>query len=583
MNASAPDHTASAGASLPDLLAGGVQAPDGGVHSDATAVPLIPSAGRPVAALLVMSLVLTLLVFAWAAWDHHRRVWDDAREQVVDVTHVLEEHAGKIFSIHATSLRYVERLVDDAGWKDIAGDSRFYDRLREIWQASPELESVWVVDPTGIIRVNTVQWPTPALDVGDREYFRAQLKPGAGIFIGQQLRGRISGAAFLPISQRMETRDGRFNGVAQLSLKPDYFIAFYRSLFSADPKTMMLVREDGAVLLREPAPADGDLQQGFYPELLKTPEDPTGTFILTSSIDGVRRLYARRKVPNLPLYVLYGIDTASIAKEWEDRALVYAAVAVPASLALMLVAWIAIRRSRDLARADRILRHANTLLEARVADRTRHLDRALAEREMLLRDTHHRVKNNLQVVSSLLQLQAGMNPALRPALGDALRRIHAMGILHEQLHHASDVDVVQLDRVITALTREIDNIHQGEGHAAGGPRRVSVVLDLMPLESDLTASVPVTLVLNEVLSNAFKHAYPGDGTGTLAVTLRREGAEGMLTVADDGVGMPDTATGSGRKSLGLLLIDAFTRQLRGSFLYEATTPGTRFTLRFPLG
>ncbi|MDG3440733.1 sensor histidine kinase [Nitrospirillum amazonense] len=582
MNASAPDHAASAGASLPDLLAGGVPAPDGTVHSDAAIVPLIPSAGRPVAALLVMSLVLTLLVFAWAAWDHHRRVWDDAREQVVDVTHVLEEHAGKIFSIHATSLRYVERLVEDAGWKNIAGDSRFYDRLREIWQASPELESVWVVDTSGIIRVNTVQWPTPALDVSDREYFRAQLKPGAGIFIGQQLRGRISGAAFLPISQRMETRDGRFNGVAQLSLKPDYFIAFYRSLFSADPKTMMLVREDGAVLLREPAPAD-DLQQGFYPELLKTPEDATGTFILTSPIDGVRRLYARRKVPNLPLFVLYGIDTASIAKEWEDRALVYAAVAVPASLALMLVAWIAIRRSRDLARADRILRHANTLLEARVADRTRHLDRALAEREMLLRDTHHRVKNNLQVVSSLLQLQAGMNPALRPALGDALRRIHAMGILHEQLHRASDVDVVQLDRVITALAREIDNIHQGEGHAAGGLRRVSVVLDLTPLESDLTASVPVTLVLNEVLSNAFKHAYPEGRAGTLAVTLRREGTEGVLTVADDGVGMPDTAAGTGRKSLGLLLIDAFTRQLRGRFLYEATTPGTRFTLRFPLG
>ncbi|MDZ5646428.1 sensor histidine kinase [Nitrospirillum sp. BR 11828] len=577
MIASAPDHAIPAGVPHPAPAAGD---PPGDVAP--AAVPLIPSAGRPVAALLLMSLVLTLLVFAWAAWDHHRRVWDDARDQVVDVTHVLEEHAGKIFSIHAASLRYVERLVDDAGWKEIAGDSRFYDRLREIWQASPELEGVWVVDPTGIVRVNTMQWPTPALDVSDREYFRAQLKPGAGIYIGQQLRGRLSGQPFLPISQRMQTLDGRFNGVAQLSLRPDYFISFYRSLFAGEPKTMLLIREDGALLLREPAASDDSLQQGSYPGFIQAPADAAGTFILTSPIDGVQRLCARRKVPNLPLYVVYGITTDSIASEWEGRALIYAAVAVPASLALMLVAWIAMRRSRDLVRADRILRQANTVLEARVADRTRHLDKALAEREMLLRDTHHRVKNNLQVVSSLLQLQASMNPTLRPVLGDALRRIQAMGILHEQLHRASDVDVVPLDRVITALAREIDNIHQGEGTAADEPRRVTLALAVEPLATDLTASVPVTLVLNEVLSNAFKHAYPGGRGGALSITLRREGAEGVLTVTDDGVGMPDATARAGRKSLGLLLIDAFTRQLRGSFRYEDGAPGTRFTLRFPL-
>ncbi|WP_044558512.1 sensor histidine kinase [Azospirillum sp. B4] len=583
MTASAPDHAAPAGAVSSTVLAGTAPAPGDVVH-DAASVPLIPSAGRPVAALLVMSLVLTLLVFGWAAWDHHRRVWDDARDQVVDVTHVLEEHAGKIFSIHAASLRYVERLVDDAGWKEIAGDRRFYDRLREIWQASPELEGVWVVDPGGIVRVNTMQWPAPVLDVSDREYFRVHLNPGTGIYIGQQLRGRLSGAPFLPVSQRMETLDGHFNGVAQLSLKPDYFIAFYRSLFSADPKTMMLIREDGALLLREPAASDG-LQQGSYPELLRTPADATGTFILTSPVDGVERLYARRKVPDLPLFVVYGIDTGSIVRDWRNRTLVYAAVAGPASLALMLVAGIAFRRSRELARADRILRHANTLLEARVADRTRHLDRALAEREVLLRDTHHRVKNNLQVVSSLLQLQSGMHPPLRPLLGDALRRIQAMGLLHEQLHRASNVDVVQLDRVITALAREIDNIHQGDDAQAeaGRPRPVAMALDAQPVETDLTASVPVTLVLNEVLSNAFKHAYPDGRTGTLSVSLWREGDDGVLTVADDGVGMPDAGTIPSRQSLGLLLIDAFTRQLRGRYSYEATQPGTRFTLRFPLG
>ncbi|MDE1148684.1 MAG: histidine kinase dimerization/phosphoacceptor domain -containing protein [Azospirillaceae bacterium] len=549
-----------------------------------TAVPLIPSAGRPVAALLLMSLLVTLMVFIWAAWDHHRRVWDDARDQVVDVTHVLEEHAGKIFTIHATSLRYVERLVDDAGWKDIAEDRRFYDRLREIWQASPELEGVWVVDPTGIVRVNTVQWPAPALDVNDREYFKAQLEPGHGIFIGQQLRGRLSGVPFLPVSQRMETLDGRFNGVAQLSLRPDYFIAFYRSLFSGEPKTMMLVRDDGALLLREPAPPDGALQQGFYPQLIQAPVDKAGTFILTSPIDGVERLYARRKVPNLPLFVVYGITTQSVAHEWRARALLYAAVAVPASLALMLVAWIAIRRSRDLVRADRILRQANTVLEARVADRTRHLDRALADREVLLRDTHHRVKNNLQVVSSLLQLQSGMHPTLRPLLGDALRRIQAMGLLHEQLHRAADVDVVQLDRVVDALTREIDNIHQGEGAERAVAGHVTVTLDAEPVETDLTASVPVTLVLNEVMSNAFKHAYADGRGGVLKVALRRDGDDGVLTVTDDGVGMPDpTAPAAGRQSLGLLLIDAFARQLRGTFHFEDAAPGTRFTLRFPLG
>lgn len=552
--------------------------------------PQPASVARPVLGLLIIALLVTVLVAAWGAYDARLRAWDEASDQVKDVTHLLTEQASTLFSTHVASLRYVQTLAEDAGWADLKHNRRFHDRLAEIYSSAPEIFGLWLLDAQGNLVAASSQWPTPDLNLADRDYFQAHVNGQHGVFIGRQAAGRISGNSFLPISLRVEHPDGSFAGVVQVSLRPDYLIAFYRSLFREEPKVMLLLRDDGTVLAREPAATDTTPDTGVFPQLLTAPADRDGLFTLASPVDGVERLYARRKLPNLPVTVVYGMATAPILAEWRGTVLSGVAIAVPTLLAMVLLARMALRRSRDLRRAERGLRHANAVLEARVADRTRHLDQALAEREMLVRDTHHRVKNNLQVVSSLLHLQGALNPAARPLLDDALHRIQAMGLLHEQLHQASKLDSVRLDLVLRTLLAEIDAIHQGafpggadaEGAEGEAGKPVAVDIDVAPVEMGVASAVPLILIVNEVVSNAYKHAFPGGRTGRVRVGLRQEGTEGMLIIEDDGAGMAPTPDPGRRRSLGMTLVDAFTRQLGGAGGYQSAPRGTRFALRFPL-
>lgn len=559
--------------------------------------PQPASVARPVLGLLIIALLVTVLVAAWGAYDARLRAWDEASEQVKDVTHLLTEQASTLFSTHVASLHYVQTLAEDAGWTDLKHNQRFHDRLAEIYSSAPEIFGLWLLDARGNLVAASSQWPTPELNLADRDYFQAHVNGQHGVYIGRQAAGRLSGNSFLPISLRVEHPDGSFAGVVQVSLRPDYLIDFYRSLFGEEPKVMLLLRDDGTVLAREPAATGTAPDTGVFPQLLTAPADRDGLFTLVSPVDGVERLYARRKLPNLPVTVVYGMATAPILAEWRNTVLSGVAIAVPTLLAMVLLARMALRRSRDLRRAERGLRHANAVLEARVVDRTRHLNQALADREMLVRDTHHRVKNNLQVVSSLLHLQGALNPTVRPLLDDALHRIQAMGLLHEQLHQASKLDSVRLDLVLHTLLAEIDAIHQGafseercsegmglEGTAKAG-RPVVVDIDVSPVEMGVASAVPLILIVNEVVSNAYKHAFPDGRPGRVRVGLRQEGTEGMLIIEDDGAGMTPPAPEAGhgrRRSLGMTLVDAFTRQLGGAGGYQSAPRGTRFALRFPL-
>lgn len=585
--------TAAAGSGADAPLATPVRA--GPLRADLSArTP--PSATRPIIGLLLIAFLATLLVAVWGAYESYLRTWDDARDQVKDDTHILTEQAATLFSTHVASLQYVANLAEESGWDGLSRNRRFHDRINDLARASPEVFGLWLMDPQGKLVANSGQWPVSDVSLADRDYFRVHVQGWRGVYAGQQTVGRITGQVFLPLSVRINHPDGSFAGVAQISLRPDYFISFYRSLFAGEPKSMMLLRDDGAVLVREPVPADLHADADFYPQFLFAQADRDGLFRLKSPVDGVDRLYGRRKLPNLPITVVYGLDTGPLVAEWRNRLLYNAALTLPILLATLALTRMALRRSRALMQAERALRQTNAVLEERVADRTRHLDQALADREMLVRDTHHRVKNNLQVVSSLLQLQAALNPPLRPLLDDALHRIQAMGLLHEQLHQASKLDSVRLDMALRTLMGEIDAIHQGPppeeliGLPSDAPARpISLDLDLAAVEMGVAAAVPLILIVNEVVSNAYKHAFPGGRSGRVRVHLAHEGDDGVLEIADDGVGLPlAVAAPDGakrRRSLGMTLVEAFIRQLGGRGGYEAATDGaigTRFCLRFPL-
>lgn len=200
------------------------------------------------------------------------------------------------------------------------------------------------------------------------------------------------------------------------------------------------------------------------------------------------------------------------------------------------------------------------------------LQRSLAEKEVLLRETHHRVKNNLQVVSSMLALQgeASHDERFQALVQESRARIQTMALVHEQLYRTSAFSSVDL------------GAHLGElaamAHRAYGGARVSLVTAVEQVPVGIGTALPVGLLCNELLSNAFKHGFPGARRGTVTVGCQARGGQVTVTVKDDGVGLPSGLVAASR-TLGFRIVNTLVRQVGGT-LTAGAEGGTTFTLTF---
>ncbi len=224
-----------------------------------------------------------------------------------------------------------------------------------------------------------------------------------------------------------------------------------------------------------------------------------------------------------------------------------------------------------------LLRRLNTELEQRVEARTTELRAALEEREVLLQEVHHRVKNNLQVISSLIHLRARAlpNEAGREALEGCLAQVEAMALVHEMLYQSTDYAHVPFSEYARTLA--------GNVFAATGAARGSVSLSLAVEEVALAVdkAIPCGLILSELITNARKHAFPAGRSGTVRVELARGEAGGLrLVVADDGVGLPAGADVQESGSLGLPLVRMLAKQLEARLEID-TSRGTAVRLAVP--
>lgn len=209
----------------------------------------------------------------------------------------------------------------------------------------------------------------------------------------------------------------------------------------------------------------------------------------------------------------------------------------------------------------------------------RALERALEEKTVLLNEVHHRVKNNLQVISSLLNMQSRRAPPeVQHALEESQSRVKAMALIHQMLYEGkvfAEVDLgPYLERLCSLLRQSF----------LGHRRDVRLVLDAgsNAVCVDLQRAVPCGLLVNELATNAIKHAFPGGRAGRIDVQLRRPAPGcGEIVVGDDGVGLPDDVAPGVTRSLGFQLIPALCEQLEAELRLERG-PGSRFTITFPI-
>ena len=212
--------------------------------------------------------------------------------------------------------------------------------------------------------------------------------------------------------------------------------------------------------------------------------------------------------------------------------------------------------------------------------RVRELESALLGKTILLQEVHHRVKNNLAAISSLLAMQAEMTGSseARLALDESRRRVHSMALIHEHLSGVDHPDRINFSEYSRQLVQGL------YAALAGEPGRIAMEMNLDPILIGMERAVPCALILNELLSNAFKYAFPARRSGKILVSFRETGPGSLeLAVEDNGIGLPaGRLCGPDTKSLGLRIAGILTRQLDGSLEQEACL-GTRIVLRFPTG
>lgn len=208
--------------------------------------------------------------------------------------------------------------------------------------------------------------------------------------------------------------------------------------------------------------------------------------------------------------------------------------------------------------------------------RVRATEATLEEKETLLREIHHRVKNNLQVVSSMLSIQSSdvSDDAALSRFRDAGSRIQSMALVHEHLYESSSLSQIDTREYVLDLVSTVANSMD----ISAGRIHVGTAIADIPLDIDHV--IPLGLIINELLSNAFKYAYP-ENSGEVRLSLQDRGGEVSFEISDDGPGIPG-GPDAHRDSLGLQLVEVLASQLNGTVRFENREPGLSVQLAFPL-
>ncbi|MDZ8082443.1 MAG: PAS domain S-box protein [Nostoc sp. DcaGUA01] len=201
---------------------------------------------------------------------------------------------------------------------------------------------------------------------------------------------------------------------------------------------------------------------------------------------------------------------------------------------------------------------------------------ALAEKEVLLKEVHHRVKNNLQIVSSLLQLQSHtiQDPEVIKVLRESQNRIESISLIHKNLYTSPDIGQIDVGEYIHNLAASLLISYQIV------PGRIGLETDIDSVSLNIDQAIACGLVINELISNALKHAFPNQQAGTIHIALRNLNNSIEMTIQDNGIGLPDNLDWRNTSSLGLSLVyDLVTEQLEGEITLERDR-GTVFKIQF---
>jgi two-component system, sensor histidine kinase PdtaS len=246
-------------------------------------------------------------------------------------------------------------------------------------------------------------------------------------------------------------------------------------------------------------------------------------------------------------------------------------ITIAGIMGLIIITGLAYNGYRNKQRSNTALR----IKQIEINEQNLSLQHLLKEKEWLLKEVHHRVKNNLQIIISLLNTQTDFldNPSALHAIQDSRERMQAIALIHQKLYQQDHSTLINMHSYIHELISYLISSFNNTG-------RIYFDLDIDEINLDVSQAVPLGLILNEAITNAVKYAFPKGGHGTIAVLLNREGTRDVhLQIADNGVGFPRNTDLSGKTSLGIQLMKLFAEQLEGSIRLQSKH-GVEISLHF---
>jgi two-component sensor histidine kinase len=495
-------------------------------------------------AFLACMALLLAGVIQWSRADHI----DKAEATAAALSRLAASEVARRVDLADVMLTRMVAIGDALRWDDAASVETAHRELQALAVQLPNVADLRLLDPDGFVRVSALRGQPEGIGYADRDYFAAQRASDHGLLLSRLLKSRFDGQLVFVLSRRLTGSKGEFLGVAAVVI---HAATLSHSLGTMAVPYRFVVSvfggKEGELLARHPFLTE--------PEMLTARMSATEQRELASAQDGMAADAAGGPNPQLrawtsllavPIMVTVDVPMEDVLSSWRRNIFPSLLFGFTALGGVSLLGAVAIRRARAEHKVQRRLLRAGEVLE-----------NMLAEKDALLAEVHHRVKNNMQVIVNLLQMEASRLTDLdaQQRLDVVARRVVLIGRVHERSYASDSFARMDMAGQLTEQCRNLADMRPGA--------QVSVHAE--HLSCGLDVALPLSLIAHELVSNALIHAGQ---PARVAVSLCRQSGRIDLKVSDSGEG-PAKAGGQG---LGLMLVNVLAGQI-GADVTTRTNPG----------
>jgi two-component sensor histidine kinase len=518
--------------------------------------------------LLAVSLVAIGVVRGYDLYSERQRAVENAERAVDAWARILDQYVRRTFE---TSDLIFERVQARAHWR--GGVSELHDlethRLLVDLATRTSGDDLLIVSEHGLPVNLTAFYPASPVDLSDRPWFQAHRDRSLERYVGRPIISRLVDAVLFTYSRPLRGKGGEFEGAFQVAMRASFFDDAPLRFGSPDGEqvTFELWALDGALIGRGGMTRDIVEANIFSSEIARAVASAnTGRLSDLSPVTGARQIGAYTVLPEWGVVAAASVSREAALATWRADVVGNLLIAPWAALILLALGVGALAAARTEERLTSGLARSREELAARNAE----LEAALRLRDLLVREVHHRVKNNLQVVASLMRLQARRSGNVESFVAATQERVHAIAMMHEIVYQRDLEAIADLGAYVEKLIQTSQTAH------GASECNITIEVRCEPVELGVDEMVPVGLILAEALSNAFKHAFPDGAPGVIVLRASRAGETTIIEVRDNGVGPQDAKTGS----LGLVLAATLAAQINARHELVREDGWTVFRLAF---